>query len=140
MNETLILEKLKNIDKCLLRINSKLNGDENKLDDLDVQDIFVLNLQRAIQLAIDVASHILKHKRLPLPATMKEYFLSLGSNNIIESKLADNLSRMVGFRNIAVHDYEDLDIDILKSIASKHLVDIIEFQKAIIRLLNDIAD
>jgi uncharacterized protein YutE (UPF0331/DUF86 family) len=38
---------------------------------------------------------------------------------------------MVGFRNIAIHDYERLDLNILKALLQHHLVDLEEFSKTV---------
>ena len=50
-----VLAKVTAIQKCLRRINDVTGLDPDRLDDLDIQDIFVLNLQRAVQSAIDLA-------------------------------------------------------------------------------------
>lgn len=136
IERSVILAKFQNLDKCLSRIRQKVKADASNLSELDIQDIFVLNLQRAVQLAIDVAAHIIKEKGFALPNTLKEYFSILAAEGILSTDLASRLERMVGFRNIAVHDYEVLDPEILKNIFKKHLSDIEDFQRAILRVLN----
>jgi uncharacterized protein YutE (UPF0331/DUF86 family) len=49
----------------------------------------------------------------------------------LPEKVATNLKKMVGLRNIAVHDYQELNIDIVKFIVENHLVDFQHFIKAI---------
>ena len=41
---------------------------------------------------------------------------------------------MVGFRNIAVHDYQALDLDILEAILDKHIDDFKDFTKIVLKL------
>lgn len=53
---------------------------------------------------------------------------------IIETDLATTLMNMVGFRNIAVHDYLVLDLDILEKILEKHINDFKDFTKIILQL------
>jgi uncharacterized protein YutE (UPF0331/DUF86 family) len=66
---------------------------------------------------------------------MKEAFLILGKNNIISSELSQKLIKMVGFRNIAVHAYDNLEMSILESILNNHLQD---FENFYIEVLKNI--
>lgn len=59
-----LIEKTNHIQNCLKRIHDTLKGDLNRLDNLDVQDIIVLNLQRSVQLVLDMASHIVSTEQL----------------------------------------------------------------------------
>lgn len=131
MDKTVIIEKFQSIDNCLKRIHDKVQNDVSNIDDIDVQDIFVLNLQRAIQTCIDVAAHIIKQRSMPIPKTLREYFSLLFDEGILSESLSANMCNMVGFRNIAVHEYEEISVEILKSIYLEHLCDISAFQKEI---------
>lgn len=127
-----VFAKVGNIQRCLRRIKDVTALDPMSLADIDVQDIFVLNLQRAIQSAIDLAAHAVSEGDLGLPAVLKENFSLLKDAKVLEPGLADRMVRMVGFSNIAVHDYQNLDIEILKSILIHHLVDLEDFCQAIL--------
>ena len=83
----------------------------------------ILNLQRAIQSAIDIAAHIIKGENLPLPSALRDYFLLLGEKDYLSTDLADRLARMVGFRNLVVHEYHKIDLGIVKAICKTHLSD-----------------
>ena len=50
------------------------------------------------------------------------------------NELVRKLQRMVGFRNIAVHDYQDLNLDIIESIIKNNLGDFLEFSKVFLKL------
>jgi uncharacterized protein YutE (UPF0331/DUF86 family) len=102
----------------------------------NVQDIFVLNLQRAVQSTIDLAAHVVSSEGLGLPANMKEHFLMLQRAGIISEFLANKMTSMVGFRNIAIHDYESIDPAILKSILKTNLPDLEEFYTTILKRYN----
>jgi len=52
-----VLAKVATIQKCLGRILDVTRLDPECLEDIDKQDIFVLNLQRAIQACIDLAAY-----------------------------------------------------------------------------------
>lgn len=127
VNNDVILAKVSNIKKCLQRIKDKTNLDPSSLENIDIQDLFVLQLQRAIQAAIKIASHIVSDKNLGLASSSAENFELLATHNGLDKDLSKNLVKMVGFRNVAVHDYDNVDISILGSILTKHLKDLEDF-------------
>lgn len=132
VDKDIVVAKIAIIQRCLKRIKDVTGLETNSLDDIDTQDIFVLNLQRAIQAAIDIAAHIISSESWKIPDTFKEYFKILAQKKILDSGLSNRLQNMVGFRNIAIHDYQNLDTDILKSILEKHLIDLEKYYLQII--------
>ncbi|MDO9508844.1 MAG: DUF86 domain-containing protein, partial [Thermovirgaceae bacterium] len=68
-----------------------------------------------------------------LPETMRDNFTLLNKGGVIDQETASNMERMTGFRNIAIHDYQVIDLDILKSILSKDLKDLEGFYSAVLR-------
>lgn len=132
IDRDVLIEKTNSIQNCMQRIHDTVKGDVTRLSDLDIQDIVVLNLQRAVQLIIDMASYIVSMKQLGLPQSLKELFQLLEKNQCIRPELSAKMQKMVGFRNIAVHDYQAIDLNILKSIVSLHLKDLEEFYTAIL--------
>ncbi len=133
VDRDVVLEKVNQIQNCLKRINEKTEGNPEKLEDLDIQEIFVLNLQRAIQACIDLAAHVIADEGLGLPTELRENFILLEKKGIIDASLSNRLQKMVGFRNIAVHDYSHIDTGVLKSILTKNLHDVEEFYLCILR-------
>jgi len=131
-DKDVVLAKVATIQKCLARINETTALDPASIDDINSQDIFVLNLQRAIQAAIDMASHVVASEKLGLPETIKRNFALLRDGGIISRPVARKMEKMTGFRNIAVHDYKALDPEILKSILTNNLADLEEFYSAIL--------
>ncbi len=129
----IILAKIGNIQRCLKRIREATNLNPKSLDDIDKQDIFVLNLQRAAEAAIDIAAHIAASEGLGLASTIKDNFRFLNEAGITDEKLFKKMQSMVGFRNIAIHDYQSINADILKSILTENLKDLEEFYTAILK-------
>jgi uncharacterized protein YutE (UPF0331/DUF86 family) len=125
------LAKLASIERCLQRIRSVTRGDPEAVEDLDVEEIVVLNLQRAIQAIIDLAAHVISGRQWGLPDSLKAHFRILVDRRVIDPGLGARLQAMVGFRNIAVHEYDRIDRDILKGILSEHLVDLEGFSRAV---------
>lgn len=62
---------------------------------------------------------------------MSESFSILEEESLINKDLSDNLIKMVGFRNIIVHDYEKINYDILYNVLTNRLKDIEEFLELI---------
>jgi uncharacterized protein YutE (UPF0331/DUF86 family) len=122
-----VLAKVAAIQKCLRRIKEVTGFDPDRLDEPDAQDIFVLNLQRAIQSSIDLATHVVASEGLGIPDTIRGNFVLLENAKIITKTLSKKMQSMVGFRNIAIHDYQALDLEILKAILVKNLKDLEQF-------------
>jgi len=127
-----VLEKVASIRQCLRRIGQVTGLNSERLENEDVRDIYVLNLQRAVQSAIDLAGHVVSDEGLGLPSSLKETFSLLQGHGIVQEDLAKRMMAMVGFRNIAVHEYRALDLGILKSILTDHLDELEAFCQAIL--------
>jgi uncharacterized protein YutE (UPF0331/DUF86 family) len=132
IDQDIVFAKIANIHSCLKRIQAVTHMDPDSLDDLDTQDIFVLNLQRAAQSAIDLAAHLIAAEGLGLPSSLREYFTILERSKILPAGLARKMEAMVGFRNIAVHAYQDLDVMILKAILMDHLTDLDAYTRTVL--------
>lgn len=132
LEKDVLLSKISIIKKCLQRIKAVTQLKPETLEDFTNQDVFVLNLQRAIQAAIDIANLIISQNEYRLPNSYKMSFLILFENDWIDSETAERMQKMVGFRNIAIHDYQEIDIAILKSILTKNLSDFEKFYQQIL--------
>ncbi len=135
MNRDIILARVATIQRCLQRIQHVTQLDPTRLDDINNEDIFVLNLQRAIQAAIDLAAHVLVSYQLELPTTLREHFQRLEQQHLISPAVSVQMQKMCSFRNIAVHDYQALARPILKAILTDHLYDLEDFYAEILALL-----
>jgi uncharacterized protein YutE (UPF0331/DUF86 family) len=127
-----MLAKVATVQRCLKRIRETTRLEPESLDDIDKQDIFVLNLQRAVQAVIDIGAHIVASEGLGLSDTIKGNFKFLQYADIISKELARKMESMVGFRNIAMHDYQAIDKNILKSILVNNLKDLEDFYTTVL--------
>ncbi len=128
MDQIVIESKIDSILRCVHRINSRLPGTiELFLQDLDAQDVVVLNLSRCVQLSVDIAMHICAASSDKLPQTMGQSFDVLLSIGVIKESIAVKMKKSVGFRNIAVHNYDEIDLNLTYEIAHEHLDDFVEF-------------
>ena len=93
-----VFRKVENIQRCLKRIRDVTGLNPEKLDSLDVQDVFVLNLQRAIQSALDLAAHVVASEGLGMPASLKENFSMLKNAGIVPEGLSKSMESHGGFQ------------------------------------------
>lgn len=133
MNDV-ILNKTMTIERCINRIHEVYAGNRDNLNDFTKQDSIILNIQRACEASIDLAMHIVSERKLGVPKASREGFKLLHEAGIINEALAKTLMNMVGFRNIAVRDYQALELDILETILEKHIDDFKQFTKIILQL------
>jgi len=132
--DDVVLNKSASIQRCLRRIRTEYQRDTGLpfADDYNKQDIVVLNLIRACQSTLDLANYLIRKHKLGLPQSSKESFTLLWEADFITKELAEKLESMIGFRNIAVHEYQKLDLDIVAGIAENHLVDFERFTQQIL--------
>jgi uncharacterized protein YutE (UPF0331/DUF86 family) len=132
MKNDVILNKISIIERCIRRIHEEYANTPSNLKNYTKQDSIVLNLQRACEASIDLAMHIVAEKKLGLPQNSRDAFSFLDDEGILPSPLSNKMKAMVGFRNIAVHDYQELNLVILQKILDDHLVDFTEYTKTIL--------
>ena len=134
--EEIVFLKIESIEKCLKRIKGKEQNKEFNIEDYDTQDVIVLNLQRACQQSIDLAMFIVAEFGLGIPKTSVDAFQKLLDEKIITKEIFENMKGMVGFRNVAVHQYQSIDYDIVEYVIKNKLSDFYDFNKEIIKEIN----
>ena len=128
MNSVVIKSKLESIRRCLDRINSKKPESlDQLLSDIDTQDILALNIERSIQLCVDIANHILASLDCPPSMSMAESFERLSEREMIPLELARNFRRAVGFRNLSVHAYDKIDWQLVGDNLESDMQDLSQF-------------
>ncbi|WP_367971436.1 DUF86 domain-containing protein [Vibrio scophthalmi] len=132
MNDILI-NKIATIKRCLKRINDVYGDGTLFKQDFTLQDSVILNLQRSCEACIDIANHLNRQHQYGIPQSSRDSLTLLAQNNVLNEELANNLKKMVGLRNIAVHDYQELNLDIVIHVIKHHLSDFEDFIEAIKR-------
>jgi len=133
-----LIGKLESIKTCLNRILEEYDGDSANLENITKQDSIVINIQRACELSIDIGNFIISKEKYRTPKVSRDIFEILKENFVIEDHLSVNMQKMVGFRNIAVHDYKSLDVSIIESIIVNNLEDFRMFIDFVLRYMNKI--
>jgi uncharacterized protein YutE (UPF0331/DUF86 family) len=133
MNEA-ILYKAQSIQRCIKRARQEYNDAGAQFrSDFTRQDASVLNITRAYEQAIDLANHVIRQQRLGIPGQSRQSFRLLAEEGIVTRELANRLGKMVGFRNIAIHQYEDLNVEILVSVITKDSDDLLRFSEIMLQ-------
>ena len=124
--------KIAAIVRCVHRARAEytLAGDSFK-GNFTHQDAAVLNILRGCEAAVDLANMLVRKKRLGLPGEMKDSFALLDRGGFIPPSLSRQMQNMVGFRNIAVHQYRDLDIDVVEDIIRNRLDDLLLYAETV---------
>lgn len=126
--DEVLLGKAAIVERCLKRIAEEYVGHEDELTtNFSRQDAIVLNLQRACEACIDSAMHLVRLHRLGIPTESRQAFDMLVRDGLLEAELGRQLVAMVGFRNVAVHNYRELDVEVLRGILEERLDDLRAF-------------
>jgi uncharacterized protein YutE (UPF0331/DUF86 family) len=133
MKNDIILNKISMIERCLQRVNEEYEDKPSNLQNFTKQDSIILNLQRACEASIDLAMHIVAEEKLGLPQNSRDAYSLIEEIGIIDAPLSAKMKAMIGFRNIAVHDYQEINLVILQKILENHLDDFLEYTSAILR-------
>ncbi|MCC7430703.1 DUF86 domain-containing protein [bacterium] len=133
--DDVVINKTESIKRCIFRVKEEYEGFEKEIEtNFTKQDSIVLNIQRACELSIDLANHVIKQQKLEVPKSSRESFALLEKANFLSKSLSEKMQAMVGFRDVLVHDYQKLNPKILKSILEKHLQDFSDFTQSILKI------
>jgi uncharacterized protein YutE (UPF0331/DUF86 family) len=124
MPNDVLLNKCEIIERCLKRIREDYEGHETEIaENFMRQDAILLNIQRACEASIDLAMHVVRIRKLGLPRESRGAFELLSTSGLMDTDLANKMMHMVGFRNLAVHQYQAVNLEIVHAIINKHLDD-----------------
>lgn len=133
MNDV-ILNKIQSIQRCVKRAREEYGRNTATFDaDFTRQDAALLNVLRAREQGIDLANHVIKMHRFGIPTTSSEGFDLLQQHAVIDAALAGKLKRMVQFRNIVVHQYQQVQIEFVRAAIETGLDDLVALGDCILR-------
>ncbi|MBK9307541.1 MAG: DUF86 domain-containing protein [Nitrospira sp.] len=134
MANDVVLNKSASIERCLQRIREECAGDtQNLVANQTKQDAIILNLQRACETSIDLAMYVVSQRKLGVPQDSRDAFSLLQTGGILPADLAQRMQRVVGFRNVAIHEYARLNLDVVHAIITKQLDDFCTFSSTIVK-------
>src|SRR5512139_2108022 len=134
MADDVLINKAATIERCVRRAREEYAVDPAGFaSNYTRQDAAILNIQRACEAALDMGQHLIRRERLGVPESARDVFTLLAQAAWIDAELADSLKRMVGFRNIAVHDYQSLQLPITVQGITRHLDEFLHYSAAILK-------
>jgi uncharacterized protein YutE (UPF0331/DUF86 family) len=104
--------------------------------DWKTQRIVERTLQMMIETCLDVANHLVADRGYRVPVSYADVFKALEENKVLGRALAGRMEKMAKFRNVLVHQYEQVDPQIVVGVLKKSLGDFTEFKKAVIALVS----
>lgn len=132
--DDVLLNKAAAIQRAVRRVREEHAGDDrNLLSNQTKQDAIILNLQRACETSIDAAMHLVRLHRLGVPQETREAFSLLEAAGMLDHALGAQLKKMVGFRNVAIHEYQKLDLEIVRRIVAESLDDFLAFTRILLK-------
>jgi len=114
------------MERAIRRAREEYSRDP-ELENFTHVDAMTLNIERSCQAAIDLAMHILSREHLGMPQTSADAFSILQGAKVISDSIAKSMIAMVGFRNVAVHAYQQLDLQVLRVIVTERWRDIVAY-------------
>jgi uncharacterized protein YutE (UPF0331/DUF86 family) len=126
----LVEKKLAVIETCVAELR-RLGRPALIATDVREERFAEHTLQMAIQAALDVASHIVSDRRLGEPRNNRELFALLERDGWVARDLAGTLSAMAGFRNVLVHGYDTVNLDVVRDVLEHRLDDLLAFVQAV---------
>ena len=133
MADDVLLNKAASIECGVRRAREEYERDPASFaEDFTRQDAAILNIQRACEAALDMGQHLMRRERLGIPQSARDVFALLAAGGWIDNSLAEALKRMVGYRNIAVHEYQTLQLPITVAVITRHLGEFLDYSKNIL--------
>jgi uncharacterized protein YutE (UPF0331/DUF86 family) len=127
MNDV-VINKIQTLQRCIRRAREEYRADpESFASNYTRQDAAILNVVRACETSIDLANHLIRSLKLGIPVSSADSFRLLQAEGIIDSRLAERLQRMTGFRNTVVHQYTKVDIRIVEAVITTELDELLAF-------------
>ena len=123
--DDVMMNKAAVIERSLRRI-VELYAADPALEDLLYLDALTLNVERACQAAIDLAMHEVAAEHLGMPQSQADAFRLLADAGKISRGLSERMIGMCGFRNVLVHQYQELEVELLHQVARERWKDLIE--------------
>jgi len=134
MADEVLLNKAASIERCVVRVKEEYAADPATFaTNFSRQDAAILNIQRACEASLDMGQHLIRRDKLGLPQSARDVFLFLEQHQRIDAQVAEAMRRMTGFRNLAVHDYQALQLPITLNIIQHHLDEFLTFAQQMLK-------
>lgn len=93
--------------------------------------------QLIVDAMIDINIHLIRQGDLPPSDDLKGTFVTLGEHGVLDKAFAEKLAPVVGIRNILVHQYEDIDLDLFLQTLARERGDFPRYAQTIKAYVNE---
>jgi uncharacterized protein YutE (UPF0331/DUF86 family) len=129
-----LIAKAESVRTRLDRIADKTrDGAQAFLGDIDRQDVVSFNLHLAVENCIDIAAHVISENGWVVPGSASEMFYILEGKGILDPGLTERMIKVVGLRNLIVHEYGNIGFNRLFATVRKDLDDLTAFLSAVFK-------
>lgn len=136
MNDV-VINKIQTLQRCVLRAREEVTAaGAGFAEDATRQDAAVMNIVRACESTIDLANHLIRRRQLGVPNSSGDAFRLLAQAGVIDPNLAVRMLQMTGYRNVAVHAYQKLDLQITLWVIQTGLDDLLRAADQLRRAAN----
>ena len=136
VNLNLVNKKLKELEKYIKNLQKHEGADKADLENnMDKMWAIERGLQLSIQVILDLGNHIISDEGISVD-NYSEIFTELAKLDIIPEDYAARIKGMAGFRNILVHKYAEVDLDIILEVLNNNLDDFKKFATYIRNYIN----
>lgn len=140
MDRDIFYNKIANIERCVNRIVEVYDNDVVNLKDKTKQESVILNLLRASESSIDLSMHIVAENRLGIPQSSGDALELLKGNNILQEDLIEKMKALINFRNMVLHDYENISIILIQEIIENNVYDFYKYINSLNRYINEMGE
>lgn len=131
----IVRDRLKALEEYTTILRSFVSTTRDQLEANPERRLAVLHaFQVSIECVQDVAAHLIATKRLGSPSNHTDAIDLLAAAGVISADLSGRIRGMPGFRNVVVHEYLSVDLDLVLQFL-RRLDDFEEFARAVLSFL-----
>jgi uncharacterized protein YutE (UPF0331/DUF86 family) len=110
---------------------------EQYLADEDLQWVIERGLERAAASVLDMGAHVLAIVGQPVPENYTAVIDGLAAAGVLTKAFARSFRAVAGFRNVLVHEYLNIDPEVVVGVLRDHLDDFEAFDSQVLTALRD---
>lgn len=127
------LSKLRQYQRFLKELQA--TSIEDFTSDFKIRGAVERYLQVSIECIVDIGNEIISSLQLQRPERYRDIPYILAEAKIIPKTFAETIASMIGFRNLLVHDYASINLNLVHEFLQTKLPDFEDFTKYIAKWL-----